>query len=370
MQAPSPRVLVALSLLPIGLVLRGLAFAAPGLVEALFAERWYPLVAGALGAINRLLPVPVAEVGAVLGLLLAAGVIWRWWQRGRRAGRRPLESLAASALALWAVAGAVLLLFLFAWGFHYARAPLRDRLMLDLAEIEADEVLVLAQRFVDETNSAYDALGANPESPTVMVAEVTHLDALLDAAYQGLDLPGDAIRFTTSPAKGLISSALFARLGISGIFIPFTGEPLFNQGVPDVSLPVAIAHEKAHHRGITDEGEANLAAVLACLSTEDPYLRYAAALYSSSALLGSANRYAPDRVQEIASAWGPGPRRDLAAIREFWDRYRGPTMRAAGRVNDAYLRSNRVEGGVQSYGRVVSMLVGLERAGRLPGVPD
>jgi hypothetical protein len=153
---------------------------------------------------------------------------------------------------------------------------------------------------------------------------------------------------------------------LSGIFIPFTGEPSMNRLLPDVSIPTVVAHEKAHQRGITEEGEANFVAFLACSGAEKHlYLRYTAYLFAAMHLIGSASSYAPE---EAKSAWedlGPGPRQDLKALREFWQRYQGPMTEFADRVNDAYLRSQRVEEGVESYGRVSRLLVALDRKGEL-----
>jgi len=365
LKLPSARILVALGLLPAALLVRWAAFAVPGAVEVLFARGMYPWVARLLGLANGLLPLPAAELTVLVGGVILLVLLVRWWRSPRR--EPGLGATARTiALASWTAAGLALLLFLFAWGFNYARPPLRDRLALDLGDVQAEEVLVLAERFVILTNVTYEDLAADPEEPTSLPYALDVVDRSIDAAYRDLALPGDAIGFVTSPAKGLLTSALFSRLGISGIFIPFTGEPLFNRHMPEASKPIAIAHEKAHQRGITDEGEANLAAVLACLTAPEPYLRYAAALYGSSTLLAAANRYAPEEVQAIAAQWGPGPRRDLRAIREFWEQHRGRATRVASRVNDAYLRSNRVDGGVQSYGRVASMLVGMARSGQLP----
>jgi hypothetical protein len=365
LKLPRKRILVALAILPLALLMRGAAFAAPGLVELLFARGLYPRVARLLGLANSLLPLPAAELAVLAGGVMLLALTVRWWRDPQR-NSGWAAAVRTAALAVWTAAGVALLLFLFAWGFNYARPPLRDRLALDLGDLQPEEVLALAERFVAQTNSAYEELTADPAMPTSLPYVLAVVDRSIDASYRRLALPGDAIGFATSPAKELLSSSLFSRLGISGIFIPFTGEPLFNRHMPAASKPIAIAHEKAHQRGITDEGEANLAAVLACLSAPEPYLRYAAALYASLTLLSAVSRYAPDEVQALAALWGPGPHRDLQAMREFWNQYRGRTIRAASRINDAYLRSNRVDGGVQSYGRVASMLVGMERAGQLP----
>ena len=50
-------------------------------------------------------------------------------------------------------------------------------------------------------------------------------------------------------------------------------------------------------------------------------------------------------------------RRDMQANREFWRQFEGPVADMANRANDAYLRANRQEDGVQSYGRMVDLLL-------------
>jgi hypothetical protein len=357
----------AVGLLPLALLLRGLAFAWPAGVEQFYSRTAYPWIALLLGTANGWLPVPMVELVLAAAVGAAVATAWRLW---RRAAPRPSlrRLLARTAILTWVGGGVLLSWFLLAWGFNYARPPLRERMQLDLEVLRSEEVLDLASRFVWAANEAHAGLEAVPDQPTRLAGTRAELDAAIDAAYQRLRLPGDTFDFDTSPAKAMLSAPLFSRLGISGIFVPFTGEPLFNGAVPDVSVPVALAHEKAHQRGITDEGEANLAAVLACLVADEPYARYAAAVYAANVLVGEASRYDREGARAVAAELGPGPRQDLAAIRAFWERYRGRATRAAARVNDAFLRSNRVEGGVQSYGRVASMLVGVDRAGVLPAL--
>jgi hypothetical protein len=128
-----------------------------------------------------------------------------------------------------------------------------------------------------------------------------------------------------------------------------------------------LAHEKAHQRGITHEGEANFAAFLVC-SREGapPYLRYAAYLFATQYLLGEASRYLPR--EEVATAWerlGSGPLADVRALHDFWERYQGVASAISSEVNDSYLRALQVPEGVESYGTVVRMLLALDAKGGL-----
>ena len=219
------------------------------------------------------------------------------------------------------------------------------------------------RRRVDGGEAIHPALDRRP----ALLGLGHDLDELVDAGYRALSLPGDAIEGETTPAKGLRSSILFSYLGVSGIFVPFTGEPSVNTLQPDVALPFVLAHEKAHQRGITHEGEANFAAFLVCSRVDAPtYLRYAAYLFATSYLLQEAARYLPP--EDVAAAWealGPGPRADLRAIAEFWKGYEGVASEAASQVNDGYLRALRVPEGVESYDAVVRMLLALDARGEL-----
>jgi hypothetical protein len=59
--------------------------------------------------------------------------------------------------------------------------------------------------------------------------------------------------------------------------------------------------------------------------------------------------------------------RDVDDLRAYWERHRGAGHDVTRAVNDAYLRTNRVEGGVRSYERSVELLIAFARTrgGRL-----
>jgi hypothetical protein len=237
---------------------------------------------------------------------------------------------------------------------------------LSTTAVDARAVLSAGERAAAITSSLFDALD-NQQTPTVLPFTFGELNDDLDQAFERLRLPGDGIDFDPTPAKPLRSSTLFSYLGISGIFVPFTGEPSVNILQPDVALPIVVAHEKAHQRGVTHEGEANFAAFLACAHESSPaYFRYAAYLFATRYLLTEASLYLPRA--ELEQAWarlGEGPTADVRAIHEFWRRYEGPASTAASHANDRYLRAMQVEGGVQSYGTVVQLLMALDEKGEL-----
>ena len=338
-----------LSLVPLGLLALGLSFRFPETTESLYAQSVYPQVVRLFAALNRV-SFSWAEV-LLASALVAAGIFFR-----------PKKIL----LTIWCAGGALFWAFLLLWGFNYARPPLEQRLGLSPPSTDPRALLETGIRTAARTAVLFEALGQD-SGPTRLPVTFSELDRVIDQSYRELGLPGDPIQSSTAPAKPLASSTLFSYLGISGIFVPFTGEPSVNALQPDAALPLVLAHEKAHQRGITHEGEANFAAFLVC-SREGapPYLRYAAYLFATQYLLGEASRYLPR--EEVAAAWerlGSGPLADVRALHDFWERYQGVARVISSEVNDSYLRALRVPEGVESYGTVVRMLLALDAKGEL-----
>ena len=253
--------------------------------------------------------------------------------------------------------------FLACWGFNYARGRLADRMELDPTDIRAEEVVALARVYARNANQAYEEAGYSTAASRTPL-DFTALNASLDRLFAHRAIPGDPIRGETIPLKPLRSSLLLSYLGISGIYIPFTGEPSVNAHQPAPSLPYVAAHEKAHQRGITNEGEASFAAFLVTTSDEaPPHVRYSGYLMSASRLMSEASRYLGKN--DLETAWAvfdPGPLEDLRMIREYWLGFEGPASEATHEVNHRYLESMRVPGGAQSYDEVVQLLVAWERA--------
>ncbi len=341
--------IAGLSLVPLGLLLLGLSFRFPGATETFYAQGIYPWIVRLFAAVNRG-GFSWAEV-LLVAALVGAGLFLR-----------PPRIL----MTVWCAAGVLLCTFLLLWGFNYARPPLGERLGLDPPEVEARVLLVTAERVAALTSALFESLAQN-SAPTRLPVSFEELDRMIDEGYRDLKLPGDRIDVRTTPAKPLLSSTLFSYLGISGIFVPFTGEPSVNALQPEVALPLVLAHEKAHQRGITHEGEANFAAFLVCSrQSAPPYLKYAAYLFATQYLLGEAALYFPR--EEVAAVWellGAGPTADVRALHDFWESYQGLASELASGVNDGYLRALQVPEGVESYGTVVRLLLALDAEGKL-----
>jgi hypothetical protein len=135
---------------------------------------------------------------------------------------------------------------------------------------------------------------------------------------------------------------------------PFALEVLGNPDLLPWEIPFVAAHEWAHLAGYADESEANFVGWLTCLRGG------AAAEYSGWMFLywQINGESGPEDRARLAAALSAGPRRDIEAVIERMRRGQLPFLRnASWRAYDQYLRANRVEAGVRSYGAVVTLIL-------------
>jgi hypothetical protein len=309
-------------------------------------------------------PFSIGEL--LVGLAAIALVLWavRLVRRLRRAqGSRGRMAL-AGVVGLAAAGGAVYLVFLAVWGLNYHRPPLAVLAGLGepTAAVRLDELESLSSELVAAANDervrvTEDAHGVGRVQGGVPAALRRAAEATRQAAsiYTGVHGPFAA------PKPVLLSTGL-SYLGITGIYFPFTAEANVNVVVPDSQLPFTACHELAHQGGIAPEDEANFVAYVACLRHPDADFRYSGALNAALYALHALASVDPARAAQRAQ-WSPAVRRDLDALRAWNERYRGPAETAARAVNNAYLKTQGVDDGVRSYGRMVDLLV-LERRAR------
>ena len=352
------------------------ALTMPERVESLYTTGIYPLVVRGFSFLSGLVPFSLAELLiAAAALFVIARLTWRltWRLTSRLTGRfrqnaatgesppaqtTTLRRLAHTAIFALAGAGALYAVFVAVWGLNYARPRLEHRLGLPIGQIEEPELVRLATRVAADTTRLHRLAGLPLHAVSTNPLDFGTLSTAIDEAYDALQLPGDPSPRRLGPVKPAVFSGLLSRLGISGIFVPFTGEPTVNTGPPDVAVAFTAAHEKAHQRAITHEGEASFAAYLA-LSRQrrQPYLSYAASFFAARHLLAAVRHADTEDRDRAWAAFGPGPRRDLDALNAFWAQHRGMVRGAAQRVNDSYLRTMRIPDGARSYGTVVRLLI-------------
>jgi hypothetical protein len=270
--------------------------------------------------------------------------------RGIRRARqqRGLRPLLAAIGRIGAAAAAVYLLFLLFWGLNYRRVPMTERLVMERPAPDAAAVFALGSQAVERLNALHaDAHRIGwPEDPR------SSPDLLEAFAFVQRRL-SDAPLAVPGRLKRTIYGPYFKWTSVDGMVNPLALEVLANPDLLPYERPAVAAHEWAHLAGYADESEANFVGWLTCVRAGAP------AQYSAWLTLYwevSSEVSAADRVR-LREALGDGPRADVDAVIERVRRGQLTLLRnASWRVYDHYLRANRVEEGVRSYGEVVTLL--------------
>ncbi len=338
----------------------------PGLTEAIYGRGIGPLFASLLSNIASIVPFSLAEVVVVLFVgrqLLGAA---KGFGQVRNGDRRLANAVAAGVLRIGADVGVVVATFYLVWGFNYARPPLESRQQWNGTEADVEELARLAQEMIEAANFEYASITGADDSgrPTISPQGAELIEQLAggwEAADEVLGAPRSALLGFGNP-KGLWASMMLDYGQTSGFYFPWTGEANYNLGTPDVSRPQVIAHEMSHQRGFAPEDEANFTGYLAASLADEPYPRYSAYVFAQRQLLSALSRHDRDRARELAGRRLPGVERDLRAASEYWQQFEGRTSRATRSMNNAYLRTNRVPGGILSYNRSVELLIAYARS--------
>jgi Protein of unknown function (DUF3810) len=344
-------------------------------VERVYSRGVYPILQPRLTALSNSTPFAWFD----LLVVLAIGAIVAMWVMRLRLPRRPPPPKATASLAEafregrsgeaakagkkgigptlgglafdTAAIGAVLYLwFLAAWGLNYQRQPLREQLDFREERITRDALRVLAGRTVASLNALHrDAhAGAWPElAATPAALEPAFVHAQRDLALTWTAHPGRP--------KRTLFNFYFTRVSVDGMTGPFFLETLANDTLLPFERAATIAHEWSHLAGYADESEANFVAWLVCMRGPAP-TQYSGWLSLFGTVVGALPRSERD---DLIARLDEGPRADLRAISDRIRRHAVPVASRAGyALYDRFLKANRVEAGVRSYGEVLRLLLG------------
>ena len=312
----------------------------PDFVENFYSGFIYPIIASVFSAVSTLVPFSLDDL--FYGMLILSGFILLILAIVKKISLKMMGKVVLNVLA------AVYILFYVLWGFNYYRPPLNERLNLLDREPNTAEFITVFNEIVENTNASYTGFDDTDKA---------EIDSMVAESYRklapalGLDYPGGK-----RTAKNITLGRFFAGAGISGYFGPFFSEVHVNPYNLPVEYPFVLAHEKAHQLGITSEAEANFYAWLVCSRSSSPELRYSANLAALRYFMYQG--FHLNTFPEIVRKIDENVMNDLKEIQEHWAGLRNEKVdRVAAKVNDAYLKTNKVEKGIEDYRGLVKYVM-------------
>lgn len=332
------------------------------IAEHVFARGIFAALSWGMAHITGLLPFSLMEFGIVvlplvLLILLAAFIVRLVRKREDRGFR-----LAKAFINLGCVVSIAAFLLLIGCSVNYYRYPVGRYLELTVEPASKEELYGLVRALAVETSRVRDSLEQ---------AGLEDADGVYKRSFSERELGQKAVEAFGRLAedypifagyyprpKHIFFSRTMSRTELTGIFCPFTMEANVNIDVPDYSLGSTMCHELAHLKGFIREDEANYISFLACMASDSDELRYSG-LMEALILAGNAlYRKDADLYFEARSLYSDGVSRDLRANSEYWKQFEDTVIsNTAEKLNDTYLKANNQEDGVQSYGRMVDLLL-------------
>ena len=353
-------VLLTLVFLGAALLLQLAARKVPGFGQW-YAVTIYPLITGSLGRFMGIFPFSVTELGLYLLIVLFVVSLVRSW-------RRPLKILGRLLF------GASLLFFLFTvnCGINYYRQPFSSLSGLTIQPSSSQELYDLCSWLVEQIQDSVRQLedqaseengfsGQTSREPLPSYGELLEYGRQGQLAMRRLGEEFPVLAGFYPAPKPLLLSRILSVQQLCGVYSPFTVEANYNREMPLYNIPHTICHELSHLKGFMREDEANFIGYAACIHSEDLYFRYSGYLmgwvYAGNAL----TQADPEGFAALRSALPQAALTDLSYNNAYWDAFQGKVAEVSTRVNDTYLKLQDQQDGIQSYGRVVDLMLAYHR---------
>lgn len=251
-------------------------------------------------------------------------------------------------------AGFLIFLYVICCGINYRRTSFSEESGIIPIEYSAEELKEICVQLTEELNELSDQVLRNEEG--IMVLSVDEGEQAI-SAMRSLGEEYESLSGYYPRPKKLIVSELLSYQGLSGIYLPFTVEANYNGDMIPYNMPFTACHELSHLRGFMQEDEANFIAFLACIRDENIDFQYSGYMLGWTYCMNALYRMDDESWQEVRGLLDKAIEKDLLANNEFWDHYEGVVSEVSNQMNDLYLKANGESEGVQSYSRIVELIV-------------
>lgn len=352
------KLFLAVGLFAGGYLLSFAASKAPALSEKYYSMGIYRGLKEIFGRISGILPFSLAEVLIVLLVFFVVFIIINFTVNILKNKGKRKELIIKYAAQFLVCIGVIYLSFIVFCGLNYSRLPYADLAGFKIEQSSQEDLAKLATWLIAETNQMRTQATTNDSTVINPCESYYQLGRSAADIFTDFGETHPLFKGYTAPAKPVVFSKVMSYLDITGVFMPFTFEGNVNVDIPDYNIPATMLHELAHFKGFMRESDANFIAFQVGTESDNPDFAYSAYML---ALVHTLNAYAvdaaPGEYAEMYSLLSPEVQYDLYTSREYWKKFETPVAEVSTKINDSYLKANRQESGVKSYGEMVDLLL-------------
>lgn len=331
----------------------------------------YPVWVNVTGRIMGLLRFSVSEVLVYVVLFTVALTFLRLVIRVLRkhASKRDVTAWCCN---LYVFVGMLFLLYVMNCGINYYRESFSESSGIRTERYSAKELKTVCLWLTEEVNDRSGevlrdedgVMRLDGQSEKRQNEKMQSEKQLNQEAVRAMEALGESYPELSGyypRPKGLLFPWLLSVQQLTGIYSPFTVEANYNSGIVDYNIPFTACHELSHLRGFMQEEEANFIAFLASSGSGNKDFQYSGYLMGWKYCMNVLYKTDYESWEEVRTRLSPEVEPDLAANRDFWDRYDGKIAETANQINDTYLKANNQSEGVESYNRMVDLIVAYRR---------
>ena len=312
----------------------------------------YPFLVTTVGRVWGLFPFSVSEI--LIYILLLALIAMTVRMIVKTVQTRTPRAAVSWISGVLLTAGILAFLYTACCGINYHRKSFSQEEGIVTYEYRVEQLRDICVWLTEEVNARADEVTRDAKG--VMELDAPEDVGAVEAMHRlGEEFP--SVRGYYPQPKELLISEILSYQSLTGIYLPFTVEANYNGDMTAYNKPFTACHELSHLRGFMQEQEANFIAFLACIGSERMDFQYSGYLSGWVYCMNALYRADHDSWQEVRVQLDEAAEPDLAANNAFWNRYEGPVSETAERINDTYLKANGQADGVESYDRMVDLIV-------------
>lgn len=326
-----------------------------------YSSHIYTVFVNVIGRLMGRFPFSVSEI--LLYVLLGCVL---WWI-GKRItlrcmGRKEKWKLKEGFISLFLLTSVLFFLYEINCGVNYYRETFSESEGIVTREYSVEELKEVCRWLTDKVNETADQVYRDANGR--MTLESVNVEQEAVAAMEDLSEEYKALQGFYPRPKALLNHWILSVQNLTGVYSPFTVEANYNAGMVDYNIPFTACHELSHLRGFMEEKEANYIGFLACIGSDTEAFRYSGYLMGWIYCTNVLYQEDYEAWEELRAELKDGVLSDLRANSAFWAKYDTAVAEVSDRINDTYLKANGQQEGVESYDRMVDLIVTEYKAGK------
>lgn len=321
----------------------------------------YPVLVEVVGKVMGKVPFSVSEV--LLYLFAVRGIFWLGKTIVLCCRKEKVkERIERGTAGFFLFASVLFFLYMLNCGVNYYRTTFSESAGIVTEEYSIKELKEVCRWLTKQVNERADLVERDADG--LMTLANVEVEKESVEAVEGLGESYKVLQGDYPIPKGLLNRWILSVQSLTGVYSPFTVEANYNSGMVDYNIPFTACHELSHLRGFMEEKEANYIGFLACINSETEEFQYSGYLMGWIYCMNVLYQEDYKAWEELRAELSRAVEADLRENSAFWAKYDTAIAEVSNQINDNYLKANGQEEGVESYDRMVDLIVSQYLAGK------